>query len=54
MPSKHYFAGLIPSKEALSQESLYPNEHFTGIIGSLSVSAVPVLAAIPVAFGGLE
>ena len=54
MPGKYYFAGPIPSNEALSQETLYPNEHFTGIIGSLSVSVVPTLAAVPVAFGRLE
>ena len=54
IPGKHYFAGLIPSNEALSREHLYPNEHFTGIIGSLSVSVVPVLTAVPVAFGRLE
>ena len=27
MPGKYYFAGLIPSNEALSRELLYPNEH---------------------------
>ena len=54
MSGKHYFAGLIPSYEALSREPLYPNEHFMGIIGSLSVSVVPVLTAVPVAFGRLE
>ena len=27
LPGNHYFAGLIPSTEALSQEPLYPNEH---------------------------
>ncbi len=54
MSGRHYFAGLIPSYEALSREPLYPNEHFMGIIGSLSVSVVPVLTAVPVAFGRLE
>ena len=54
MSGKHYFAGLIPSNEALSREPLQPNEHFTGIIGSLSVSVVPALIAVPVAFGRLE
>ena len=54
MPGKYYFAGLIPSNEALSREPLYPNKHFTGIIGSLSVSVVPVLTAVPVAFSRLE
>ena len=54
MSDKQYFAGLIPGNEALSREPLYPNEHFTGIIGSLSVSVVPVLTAVPVAFGRLE
>ena len=54
MPGKYYFAGLITSNEALSREPLYPNKHFTGIIGSLSVSVVPVLTAVPVAFSRLE
>ena len=54
MPSKYYFAGLIPSNEALSREPLCLGEHLTGIIGSLSVNAVPVLTAFPVAFGRLE
>ena len=54
MPGKRYFAGLIPSKEALSRDFLYPNEHFTGIIGSPSVSVVPILTAIPIAFGRLD
>ena len=53
MTGKYYFAVLIPSTEALSREPLHPNEHFTGIIGSLSVSVVPVLTAVPVAFGRL-
>ena len=54
MLGKYYFAGLIPSTEALSRELLYPDEHFTGIIGSLFVSVVPVLTVVPVAFGRLE
>ena len=54
MPSKYYFAGFIPSSEALSRERLCLGEHLTGIIGSLSVSAVPVLTAVPVVFGRLE
>ena len=54
MPGKYYVAGLIPSNEALSREPLYLGEHLTGIIGSLSVNAVPVLTAVPVAFGRLE
>ena len=54
MTGKYYFAELIPSNESPSREPLYPNEHFTGIIGSLSVSVVPVLTVVPVVFGRLE
>ena len=54
MPGKYYFAGLIPSNEALSREPLHPNGHFTGVIGSLSVSVVQVLPAVPVAFSRPE
>ena len=54
MPGKYYFAGLVHSAEALSREPLCLNEHFAGIIGPLSVSVVPRLTAVPVAFGRLE
>ena len=32
LPSKYYFAGLIPSDEALSRELLYPNEHLQELL----------------------
>jgi len=54
MPGRHYFAGLIPRNEALSREPLCLGEHLMGIIGSLSVNAVPVLTAVPVVFDRLE
>ena len=54
MPGKYHFAALIRSNEAPSRELLHPNEQFLGIISCLSVSVVPILAAIPIAFGRLE
>ena len=53
MPDRHYFAGLIPSNEALSQELLYLNGHLQEIINSLSVSTAPTLTAISVSFSRL-
>ena len=42
------------SRTALIQELLYLNQHLQEIIGSLSVSVVPILAAVLVAFSKLE
>ena len=32
MSGKYYFAGLIPSEDALSRELLYPNEHLQKLL----------------------
>ena len=32
MPGKYYFAGPIPSNEALSRGLLYPNEHLQKLL----------------------
>ena len=43
---KYCFAGLILGNKVLSRERLHPNEHFLEIIGSLSLGAEPISAAV--------
>ena len=53
MPGKYYFAGPIPSNEALSRGLLYPMNICRNYWLSISMARTHT-AAVPVAFGMLE